>query len=48
MDTAKARKHMVDSQVRPNDVTDPALIRAMATLPREVFVPANRASLAYV
>lgn len=48
MDTAKARKHMVDSQVRPNDVTDKDLIRAMGTLPREAFVPANRRGLAYV
>ena len=48
MDTIEARKHMVDSQVRPNDVTDPALVRAMSTVPREAFVPTNRRSLAYV
>ncbi|MEM6913080.1 MAG: hypothetical protein AAF511_03790, partial [Pseudomonadota bacterium] len=48
MDAAKARKHMVDSQVRPNDVTDVRLQSAMATLPRERFVPANRKTLAYV
>jgi len=48
MDTAKARKHMVDSQVRPNDVTDSGLIKAMGRIPREDFVPSNRRSLAYV
>lgn len=48
MDAAKARKHMVDSQVRPNDVTDIRLQAAMASLPRERFVPANRKALAYV
>ena len=48
MDAAKARKHMVDSQVRPNDVTNIRLQSAMASLPRERFVPANRKALAYV
>lgn len=48
MDTAKARKAMVDCQVRPNDVPDFRLQRAMEDIPREVFVPANRRGLAYV
>ena len=48
MDLARARKHMVDSQVRPNDVPDLRLQRAMETIPREAFVPANRQNLAYV
>ncbi len=48
MDTVKARKAMVDSQVRPNDVPNVRLQRAMETVPREIFVPANRRSLAYV
>ncbi len=48
MDTARARKHMVDSQVRPNDVTNPRLQQAMNTIPRELFVPTNRRALAYV
>lgn len=47
MDFAAARKHMVDSQVRPNDVTDIELQLAMESLPREKFVPSNRKSLAY-
>ena len=47
MDFAAARKHMVDSQVKPNDVTDLRIQRAMESLPRENFVPANKKSLAY-
>jgi len=47
-DFAAARAHMVESQIRPNKVTDPALIKALATLPREQFVPAERRPLAYV
>lgn len=48
MDFEAARKHMVDSQVRPNDVTDPRLQRAMETVPRERFLPAELRALAYV
>ena len=48
MDLALARKHMVDSQVRPNDVPDLRLQSAMERVPRESFVPANRRALAYV
>ncbi|MEM1380135.1 MAG: protein-L-isoaspartate O-methyltransferase [Pseudomonadota bacterium] len=47
MDTAKARKHMVDSQVRPNNVTSIPLQTAMATIPRERFVPADKKAFAY-
>ena len=45
MDFAAARAMMVDSQVRPNKVTDPRIIAAMRSLPRERFVPAAQASL---
>lgn len=38
---------MVESQLRPNRVTHPPLIEAMATIPREKFVPAARSSVAY-
>jgi protein-L-isoaspartate(D-aspartate) O-methyltransferase len=48
MDFTEARNRMVDSQVRPNKVTDPRIIAAMRQLPRERFVPPERASLAYV
>jgi protein-L-isoaspartate(D-aspartate) O-methyltransferase len=44
---ADARKCMVDSQIRPNRVTDPRILSAMRRLPRERFLPANVASLAY-
>jgi len=44
---ADARKRMVDSQVRPNKVTDPRILAAMRFLPRERFLPASLAALAY-
>jgi protein-L-isoaspartate(D-aspartate) O-methyltransferase len=47
-DTATARRMMVDGQVRIADVTDLALLDAMAELPRERFVPAAVAGLAYL
>ena len=47
MDFAAARKVMVDSQVRVNDVTDRALQAALLAVPRERFVPADRAFSAY-
>jgi protein-L-isoaspartate(D-aspartate) O-methyltransferase len=46
-DYAQARDHMVDSQVRPNKVIDPRIIRAMRSLPRERFLPPHLVSLAY-
>ena len=42
------RINMVDSQVRPSDVTDQRIIRAMLEVPRELFVPAEVAQLAYI
>ncbi len=48
MDFEAARKHMVDSQVRPNDVTDLRIQRAFETIPRELFLPAELRPLAYV
>jgi protein-L-isoaspartate(D-aspartate) O-methyltransferase len=47
-DTAKARHLMVEGQVRTADVTDSALLDAMLTLPREQFLPAALAPLAYL
>lgn len=47
MDFAAARKVMVDSQVRVNDVTDRALQAALLSVPRERFLPAERAYSAY-
>ena len=48
IDFAAARRMMVDCQVRTADVTDLRLIAAMGDLPREVFVPANKADLSYL
>jgi len=47
MDFAAARKVMVDSQVRVNDVTDRGLQAALLAVPRERFLPADRAWSAY-
>lgn len=47
MDLARARDIMVESQVRTSDVTDARILRAMRTLPRERFAPANKRALAY-
>ena len=46
-DVALQRKNMVESQVRPSDVTDQRIIRAMLEIPREMFVPEASASVAY-
>jgi protein-L-isoaspartate(D-aspartate) O-methyltransferase len=41
------RHAMVVSQLRPDGVTDPRVIEALATVPREDFVPEDRRSTAY-
>jgi protein-L-isoaspartate(D-aspartate) O-methyltransferase len=46
-DFAAARVNMVESQVRPADVTDVRIHDAMRALPRETFVLAPKAYLAY-
>ena len=46
-DFATRRTMMVDTQVRPSDVTRLPVIEAMLTIPREDFVPANRRAVAY-
>ncbi len=47
MDYAAARKVMVDSQVRVNDVTDRGLQAALLSVPRERFCAPERAFSAY-
>jgi protein-L-isoaspartate(D-aspartate) O-methyltransferase len=47
-DAAAARRLMVEGQVRTADVTDPELLAAMSTLPRERFVPPSLNELAYL
>lgn len=39
---------MVDTQVRPSDVTKFPIIAAMLDVPREAFVPGNAVSVAYM
>ncbi|MDT1062851.1 protein-L-isoaspartate O-methyltransferase [Paracoccus sp. CPCC 101403] len=46
-DFAQRRTMMVDSQVRPNDVTSYPVIDAMLHVPREQFVPDARRDVAY-
>jgi protein-L-isoaspartate(D-aspartate) O-methyltransferase len=48
MDYAAARLNMVESQVRPNRVTDPRIVMAMLELPREKFLPKALRGVAYV
>lgn len=48
IDFNRLRQSMVDSQIRPNDVTDLRIIAAMLEVPRERFVPEGRADLAYL
>ena len=46
-DFAAARRAMIDSQLRPEGVSDPAVLAAMASVPREQFVPDALKPLAY-
>lgn len=41
------RATMVDTQIRPNDVTDTRIHQAMRDVPRERFVPGAKQALAY-
>ncbi len=47
-DFAAARHNMVESQIRPNRVSNPALIEALQDVPREQFVPVASRPVAYV
>lgn len=47
-DSKLQRLNMVESQVRPSDVTDRRIIKAMLEVPREKFVPDALRSLAYM
>jgi protein-L-isoaspartate(D-aspartate) O-methyltransferase len=48
IDYARARKTMVDNQMRTSSVTDRRVLAAMGEVPRELFVPAARRPLAYI
>ncbi|PJF08181.1 protein-L-isoaspartate O-methyltransferase [Pseudorhodobacter sp. MZDSW-24AT] len=47
-DFSARRVMMVDTQVRPSDVTKFPIIEAMLTVPREVFVPRDKREAAYM
>lgn len=47
-DYAQRRNTMVDTQVRPSDVTKFPIIDAMLSVPRELFVPAEKREAAYI
>lgn len=47
-DFARARKTMVDNQLRTSGVTDRRLLAAIGEVPREKFVPPSRRQLAYI
>jgi len=47
-DFSAAREAMVESQLRPMGVTDPAVLEAMGRVRRENFLPAHTRPLAYV
>jgi len=47
-DFAAAREAMVESQLRPQGVTDPAVLYAMRSVRREDFLPSHTRPLAYV
>lgn len=47
-DFATRRTFMVDTQVRPSDVTKFTIIDAMLSVPREAFVPDEKREAAYI
>ena len=47
-DTAKARKAMIDSQLRTSGVNEEFALARMMAVPREDFLPEDKASLAYI
>ncbi len=47
-DYAAQRANMIESQVRPNGITDRRIIAAMEAIAREDFVPGTRKAIAYM
>jgi protein-L-isoaspartate(D-aspartate) O-methyltransferase len=43
-----ARTHMIESQIRPNKVTDERVLDAFARIRRELFVPEHLRQVAYI
>ena len=48
IDFERARQTMVDTQLRPSRVTDPRVLAAFQSVPRESFLPAAARPLAYM
>ncbi|MGA0593510.1 protein-L-isoaspartate O-methyltransferase family protein [Enterovirga sp. CN4-39] len=48
LDFARARRNMVDNQLRTFDITDRAVLAAMGQIPREQFLPEDQAAFAYL
>jgi len=48
IDYSRARRTMVDTQLRTADVTDQRVLDAFVEVPREDFVPADKVGLAYL
>lgn len=48
VDFERLRRLMVDNQLRTSNVTDRRVLAAMLEVPREEFVPPDRAALAYI
>ena len=46
-DYKKARNNMVDNLIRPANVTNPELLKALRSVQRDKFLPSNFASLSY-
>ncbi|MBL4612170.1 MAG: protein-L-isoaspartate O-methyltransferase [Emcibacter sp.] len=46
-DIASARQHMIDGQLRPNEVNDEIIIAAITSVSREKFVPKKLGGVAY-
>ena len=47
MDWARARREMVEKQLRARDIRDPRVLAAMLEIPREDFVPETHRSSSY-
>jgi protein-L-isoaspartate(D-aspartate) O-methyltransferase len=48
MDHRAARRAMIDNQLRPEAVTDAAVLAAMGSIPREEYVPEAARASAYI
>lgn len=48
VDFERARAHMVESQLRAGGVTNAPILAQMRSVPRELFVAANRRDVAYI